>query len=92
MTLGRVVKACVHVCMYVWDVYSKVKQRLFILVEHLLFTLWGYYVIVWLPDADKGDGPSHAESSSWLRRSVLCWLPPILPSNAFHLFYLAKVS
>ena len=77
--------------MYVLYKFSKVKQRLFILLEHLIFTVWGYYVIVWLPDADKGDDPSHTPSSSWLRRSVLCWLPPILPSDAFHLYYLAKV-
>jgi hypothetical protein len=61
---------------------AELRQRLFFLCEHTLFSIAGYYVIIHLPNV-----------SSWYFEPQLCWAyPPTLPSVPFHLFYIAKLG
>ena len=58
------------------------RQRMFFLVEHVLFTAWGFYCVVYTPG-----------NSSWYFHPKLCWVyPPTLPSESFHYFYIAKCA
>jgi len=58
------------------------RQRMFFLFEHVLFTVWGFYCVVYTPG-----------SNSWYFHPKLCWVyPPTLPSESFHYFYIAKCS
>jgi hypothetical protein len=61
---------------------AELRQRIFFLCEHVLFSVMGYYVIIHLPNG-----------SSWYFDPQLCWVyPPTLPSVPFHLFYIAKLG
>jgi hypothetical protein len=61
------------------------RNRCFFFVEHIFFTLFGYYVIAVLPERE-------AAGSSWLNDSTKCWVQPSYPTPNFYLFYLAKVG
>lgn len=61
---------------------KELRQRLFYLCEHILFAITGYYVIITLPGG-----------KSWYTQPKLCWeYPPTMPSEAFHIFYIAKLG
>lgn len=60
----------------------ELRQRLFFLFEHVVFSLAAYYVIIYLPG-----------SGSWYFFPRKCWAyPPSCPSDAFHYFYIAKMG
>lgn len=57
------------------------QKRAFILLEHVVFTVWGWQVMVSIPGSD-----------SWLRNLALCWDSEPFASEAFHMFYQAKLA
>lgn len=58
------------------------RNRLLFLAEHIIFAIWGFYVIIIY----------HFESS-WIIQPALCWVfPPIMPSKVFHIYYVGKVG
>jgi len=58
-------------------------ERIFFLVEHIVFTIAGIWVIIIVP----------GEVSSWYLNPKLCWeYPPVMPSITFHYYYLAKMG
>ena len=62
---------------------TELYKRSFFLLEHAIFSIWGYYVIIYYP----------ATSHSWFFKPYLCWAyPPQFPSVLFHNFYIAKVG
>mmetsp|Transcript_14935 Transcript_14935/g.22474 ORF Transcript_14935/g.22474 Transcript_14935/m.22474 type:complete len:278 (-) Transcript_14935:138-971(-) len=61
------------------------RDRVFFLLEHVFFSIWGYYTTLILPEQQQ-------PGSSWLIYQILVWSRPILPSKEFHLFYLTKVA
>lgn len=61
---------------------TELRKRVFFLAEHILFSLLGFYSILYLPG-----------SSSWYFNPKRCWdFPPTFPSLEFHLFYIAKLG
>lgn len=58
------------------------RDRTMFLLEHIIFSIWGYYCIVVLP--------SH--QNSWFYRPELIWQMPLYQSQLFSIFYLAKVG
>jgi hypothetical protein len=61
------------------------RDRLFFTIEHIVWTLWGYYVIYVEPE-------TQAPGSSWLFNHDQIWVMPTFPSKLFHLYYLAKTG
>ena len=61
------------------------RDRCLFLLEHVVFAVWGYYVMVTLPELEE-------PGSSWLHHSIKCWVSPSYPSKAFYMYYLAKVG
>ena len=60
----------------------ELRQRIFFLLEHTIFSIWGFYAIILAPGA-----------ASWYFKPQLCWVyPPRLPSDVFNYFYIAKVG
>ena len=67
-----------------WFQTVKVRNKVFNLTEHVLFSVWGWLVVVGLP----------GEAHSWLYHTELFWSeasPFMAADSAFHLFYVAKV-
>ena len=62
---------------------AKLTERVFILLEHVLFSLWALWVLV--GDQDGREGRHFFDLS-------LCWSLPQIPSEPFHLFYIFKVA
>mgnify|MGYP000327177642 CR=1 FL=1 len=61
---------------------TELRERMFFLLEHILFSLFGYYSVIHVPG-----------HSSWYFHPKECWVyPPIFPSQSFHLFYIAKLG
>jgi hypothetical protein len=56
-------------------------DRLRLVVEHLVFTAWGYVTVIDMPGAH-----------SWYLTPILCWFTPVYPSAAFTVYYTAKVA
>ena len=61
------------------------RDRTFFTVEHILWSIWGYYVIVLLPEQER-------PGSSWLYNGEQIWKLPTFPSESFRLFYMAKTA
>ena len=59
---------------------NEVRDRYFILLEHMFFTGIGYYVLVVEP------------RESMLFNPILCWTYPRFSSENFHLYYLLRIS
>ncbi|KAJ1387908.1 hypothetical protein B484DRAFT_409774 [Ochromonadaceae sp. CCMP2298] len=57
-------------------------DRVRLTLEHLVFSLWGYYSIVVVP----------TQNQSWLYHTVLCWYTPTYPTPGFTLYYIARVA
>jgi hypothetical protein len=55
-----------------------------ILTEHTLFTIWGWYILIIMPQELGID--------SWFFKPIDCWKRPIFPFPMFHLFYQVKVA
>ena len=58
------------------------QDRVRLVVEHLVFAVWGYYTVVVQPTVFH----------SWLYQPILCWFKPVYPSSAFMVYYTAKVA
>ena len=61
------------------------KDRVFFVVEHLFFAMWGWNALVSDPEMQK-------EGSSWLLYPKRCWEQPPFPSENFRLYYFVKVA
>ena len=61
----------------------ELRDRLFFLLEHVVFSIAGSYTVMYAP------GPMR----SWFHHPELCWTTAFLKHNhVFHLYYLAKVG
>lgn len=62
--------------------HKEFDRRVFILVEHIFFSAFGYYVVSINPGTE-----------SWLRNPASCFhYPPKIPSEVFHWYYLIKIG
>jgi len=62
---------------------SELKDRLFFLLEHAIFSITGAYAVIYAP------GPQ----GSWFIHPELCWVAVSSnPNHIFSLYYLAKVG
>ncbi len=69
---------------------ADVQNRVSFLIEHVVFAVCAYYVIVVEPNSVRA-GYSH-ENKSWLLQPKLCWEQPVFEFTFFELFYMAKVG
>jgi TLC domain len=63
---------------------SELKQRYYILSEHVLLTIFGYYILVVAVDSNT--------QSSMLFVTSLAWTTAPLPTPIFHLYYLIQIA
>jgi hypothetical protein len=45
---------------------NDLRDRIFILLEHIFFGYWGYYILVLMSARERG-------STSWVYDTILCW-------------------
>jgi len=63
------------------------RERTFFTIEHIVWSAWGWYVLVILPNREDPTG-----NSSWLYNHEQIWRQPTFPSEQFRLFYMAKTA
>jgi hypothetical protein len=57
--------------------YEKLFSRIFLLMEHVLFTYWGVQILM-------------VDPSSWYYHTAACWLKPEYVGESFRLYYIVK--
>jgi hypothetical protein len=65
-----------------------------ILIEHIFFTVWGYYVVVIHPTTlqIENEEGQLVTMSSWFYNSIDCWSKIQYPFPMFRLFYHVKIG
>lgn len=61
---------------------AEYQDRIRLVVEHIIFAVWGFITIVELPTVYH----------SWMFQPILCWFKPVYPNGAFMVYYTAKVA
>ena len=72
----------------------EVRYRMMIFVEHVFFSIWGFYVVVIHPTTVKvtNDEGKEVTLQSWFYHSIDCWSPQQYPFPMFRLFYYVKIG
>lgn len=72
----------------------EMRFRVMILMEHLLFTIWGYYVVVIYPTTLQVENENGVlvPMVSWFYHTVDNWIVPQYPFPMFRLFYHVKIG